>query len=65
MDTLLAQACTLAIAAFPLTYLIRRREAMDKPKRKKKIKKLNLIKETLRGLDHQETKKAGAGAGRG
>jgi len=34
---------------------------MEKKKRKKKIKKLSLTKETLRGLDHQETKKAGAG----
>ena len=35
---------------------------MDKKKRTKKIKKLSLTKETLRGLDFQEMKKAGAGA---
>jgi hypothetical protein len=34
---------------------------MEKKKRKKKVKKLSLTKETLRGLDHQEMKKAGAG----
>jgi len=37
------------------------RMAMEKKKRKKKVKKLILTKETLRGLDHQEMKKAGAG----
>lgn len=35
---------------------------MEKKKRKKKGKKLSLSKETLRGLDYQEMKKA-AGAG--
>jgi hypothetical protein len=35
---------------------------MEKKKRKKKVKKLSLTKETLRGLDHQEMKKAGAAA---
>lgn len=34
---------------------------MEKKKRKKKIKKLSLVKETLRGLDHQAMKKAAGG----
>ncbi len=34
---------------------------MEMKKRKKKVKKLSLAKETLRGLDHQEIKKAAAG----